>query len=199
MKRILLTLCLLSMGVVTSAAAGNIAGGSTTVTFSSTFLSVLSSNNLVPSAIAPGTLAGAAATFPITVGNIDSMGNAIIDHSGGLTLTGGANFLSIGDFEIDTAMAEVSGFAKNNLGLNASSVPLFNIGSGLELYLTSTAAGAVSATFFSSDPAVTQQLTGLDVGTASVSPVVTPEPASLALLGTGISGLVVWSRRKFRG
>ena len=196
MKRMIPILCLFALSAVTLASAGNIVGGTTTVTFSQTFLNVLTTNSLTPSAIAPGTLVGSQATFPITGGNIDSKGNAFITHSGGLNLAGGGNFLSIGDFVIDTSILGVSGYAKNNSGLNAASVPLFDIGSGLELYLTSTAAGAVSATFFGGDSSVTTALTGLDVGTASPNPQVVPEPGSIALLGSGIVGLAGFLRRR---
>lgn len=196
MKRMIPILCLFALSAVTLASAGNIVGGTTTVTFSQTFLDVLTNNSLTPTAIAPGALVGGQATFPITGGNIDSTGNALITHSGGLNLAGGGNFLSIGDFVIDTSLLQVSGYALNNSGLNAASVPLFDIGSGLELFLTSTAAGAVSATFFGGDPNITTALTGLDVGTASPNPQVVPEPGSLALLGSGIVGLAGFLRRR---
>jgi hypothetical protein len=137
------------------------------------------------------------ATFPITGGSTNG-GNAIIDHSGGLTFTQGSTFLSIGSFVIDTANSDVTGFAMNSGGLDAAGVPLFTIGSGLTLSLTGTAAGAISATFFNGSSDITQTLTGFKVGVANPQPItVTPEPASLLLVASGLFGALGAGYRRF--
>jgi len=188
MKRLVFLLTLFTL-LSPGALADTISGGQTLVTLDPGFISLLTSNSLVPSAIAPATLSGAVATFPITGGST-SGGNAIIDHSGGLKFTQGATFLSIGSFVIDTANSDVTGFAMNSAGLNAAAVPLFTIGPGLTLSLTGTAAGAISATFFNGSSDITQTLTGFRVGVADPQiTVVTPEPESFLLMATGLLGI----------
>jgi hypothetical protein len=115
-----------------------------------------------------------------------------------LTFTKGATFLSIGNFVIDTANSDVTGFAMNSSGLDVASAPLFTIGSGLTLALTGTAAGAISATFFNGDSGITQTLTGFKVGVADPQPTaITPEPGSLLLMGTGLLGVASVGYRRF--
>jgi len=80
MKRLVFLLTLFTL-LSPGALADTISGGQTLVTLDPGFISLLTSNSLVPSAIAPATLSGAVATFPITGGST-SGGNAIIDHSG---------------------------------------------------------------------------------------------------------------------
>ena len=138
-------------------------------------------------------------TYHLMVHHAERNGaNAIIDHSGGLTFAQGATFLSIGNFVIDTANSNVTGFAMNSGGLNAAGVPLFTIGSGLTLSLTATAAGALSATFFNGSSDITQTLTGFKVGVADPQPTtVTPEPASLLLVASGVLGALGAGYRRF--
>lgn len=196
MRRFIVLLAFVLL-VVPKAFADPISGGQTLVTLDQAFIDLLTTNSLVPSAIAPATLAGAVATFPINGGETNGP-NAIITHSGGLTFTQASTYLSIGDFVIDTATSQVTGFATNSDGLNASSVPLFTIGSGLTLNLTGTAAGAISATFFGGNSDITETLTGFRVGVADPQPTaITPEPASLLLMATGMLGLATTAYRKF--
>jgi hypothetical protein len=68
----------------------------------------------------------------------------------------------------------------------------------LTLSLTGTAAGAISATFFSGANDVTQTLTGFKVGVADPQPTaVTPEPASLLLVASGLLGALGAGYRRF--
>jgi len=196
MRRFILLLAFVSL-LVPGAFADSISGGQTLVTLDQAFIDLLTTNSLVPSAIAPATLSGAVASFPITGGETNGP-NAIITHSGGLTFTQASTSLSIGNFVIDTAASEVTGFATNTNGLDVSSVPLFTIGPGLTLDLTGTAAGAISATFFGGSSDITQTLTGFRVGVADPQPTaVTPEPGSLLLMATGMLGLATTAYRRF--
>ncbi len=188
MQRLILTLCVLGLLTAPQARADSISGGQTTVTLDSSFINLLTTNSIVPSAIAPATLIGDVATFPITGGTANG-GNLVIDHSGGLKFTDGSEFLSIGDFVVDTLNSDVTGFATNNAGLNVASAQLFTIGPGLSLDLSATAATAISDTFFGGNSNVTSELTGFNIGVAAPSPVVTPEPESLILFATGTMGL----------
>jgi hypothetical protein len=195
MRRFILLLAFMPL-LVPPAFADTISGGQTLVTLDQGFIDLLTTNSLTPSVIAPATLSGAIAAFPITGGQTNGP-NAIINHSGGLTFTQASTYLSIGNFVIDTAAGEVSGFAMNSGGLDVSSAPLFTIGSGLRLDLTGTAAGAISATFFGGNSDITQTLTGFRVGVADPQPTaVTPEPASLLLMASGMIGLATTARRK---
>lgn len=187
MRRLILIVCVLALLAAPQARADSISGGQTTVTLNSSFINLLTSNSIVPSAIAPATLVGAVGTFPITGGTVNGA-NLVIDHSGGLKFTDGSEFLSIGDFVVDTLNSDVTGFAINNAGLNAASVQLFNIGPGLSLDLSATAATAISDTFFGGNPAIITQLTGFEIGVADPAPVITPEPESLVLFATGAMG-----------
>ncbi len=135
------------------------------------------------------------ATFLITGGSInDVTGTALIEHNGsGLNFTGGGNALSIGDFLINTTTNVLSG--KVVIGATTlTGVPLFNIGSGLSLSLTSEAAGAFTTVFGAPD------LTGAAIGTAAVNAVSVPVPEpgtwGMLILGFGVVGIALRSRQR---
>jgi hypothetical protein len=123
------------------------------------------------------------ALFPITGGSSDATsGAALIEHDGsGLALSNATATVNLENFLIDTAASLLSGVVSvgsTSLGI----VPLFSIGSGLSLSLTSDAGAALSSVFGIPD------LTGALIGTATVSPVLgaVPEPSVLALALIGL-------------
>jgi hypothetical protein len=137
-------------------------------------------------------------TFLITGGSVnDATGKALINHNGsGLRFTAGGRVLTIGDFLINTTTNVLTGTVVANGGAALSNVPLFNIGNGLSLSLTSQAAGAFTTVFGAPN------LTGAAIGTASTSFVTAatavPEPAAwgMMLLGFGLVGTALRTRRQ---
>jgi PEP-CTERM motif len=135
-------------------------------------------------------------TFLVTGGSVnDATGKALINHNGsGLRFSAGTNVLTIGDFLINTTTNVLTGKVVANGGAALNNVPLFNIGNGLSLSLTSQAAGAFTAVFGAPN------LTGAAIGTASTSFVTAagaiPEPATwgMMLLGFGIVGTALRAR-----
>ena len=137
------------------------------------------------------------ATFLITGGSVnDVTGKAMIMHNGsGLNFTAGGNALRIGDFLINTTTNVLTG--KVQFGTTTlTDVPLFNIGTGLTLTLTSQAAGAFTTVFGAPN------LTGTTIGTASTSFVTAatavPEAATwgMMLLGFGVVGASLRLRQR---
>jgi PEP-CTERM motif len=137
------------------------------------------------------------ATFLITGGSVDDVtGAALIAHNGsGLNFTAGANALSIGDFLINTTTNVLTG--RVVIGATTlTDVPLFNIGAGLTLSLTSQAAGAFTTVFGAPD------LTGAAIGTASINAVTAasavPEPTAwvMMVLGFGFAGSALRLRQR---
>lgn len=149
-------------------------GGSTSVTFNSTFLGL--GLNVTP--IGSATLEGATATFPITGGTVyTDTSVALIEHAGsGLTLDDGTSFLDLENFLINTGTPGITGDATLN-NTFVGNVPLFELGAGLEVLLTATAADVLDATFLGDANLL---VGGEQIGTAVTSPVV-PEPSTLLL------------------
>jgi len=183
----------LAIGVSMPATGAPTVGGSTVVTLDLTtqpnFVSVAGANGIAPAAIAPGALGGTplAFTFPITAVSATN-----ILHSGGISLTEGGTALQLLNFDINLTNLTVFGGAVLN-GASLGILPLFSVGEGLALTLTSGAADALNNVFSPTNPAFTA---GLSVGTASFKAV--PEPGSLALLGLGLVGLMIGRRRVAR-
>ena len=164
----------------TSALPATITGGTTSVALDNTFVSTVTGAGITPAAVAPGTLMGTTATFPITGGDTTT---GIIDHSGGLSFTNASNSATIENFVIDLNTALLSGDVIANGGAPIPSVNLFNIGSGNALTINSALATDLSAVFGVPD------LTGALVGVATVSPLTAadvPEPSALGLAGVGV-------------
>ena len=114
---------------------------------------------VVSAGITPAPTAGAtafaykgtlAARFPITGYRLSGLQ---IRHSGGISLTAGAATIGLSDFTIDLARLRVSGVVTGTVG-DVGRVDLFKIRLSdrsdlglVRLTLTSTAAGALNATF----------------------------------------------------
>ncbi len=139
-------------------------------------------------------------TFPITGGTLDTAtGQALIEHDGsGVTLAAGPVSATVGNFLIDTASALVRGDLIDIVtGTSvASGLELFTFGTdttlpGVELLISGTLAGALTATFGADD------LTGAQFGFAepNVAPVPVPAAGVLLLGGLGLMG-VLRARRK---
>ena len=133
-------------------------------------------------------------TFPITGGNIDGTGNAIIYHDGsGILFSTATDSLGIGNFVIDTAALLVSGDVTAN-GSDLGSVGLFTLGTGNSLFLTADAAGAFNSIFGVGG------LTGFEVGFATVNAqaAAVPEPGTwmMMLAGFGAAGFALRRSRR---
>ena len=137
-------------------------------------------------------------TFLITGGTVnDQTGKAIINHNGsGLLFSGAGKALSIGDFVINTTTNLLTGRVITG-GVTTNDVPLFNIGAGLTLTLTSQAAGAFTSVFGAPN------LTGTLIGTADSNFVTAAAPAvpeaatwGMMLLGFGVVGSAHRLRRR---
>jgi hypothetical protein len=159
-----------------SAQPAAIVGGRTSVALNSSFVGAVTGAGITPAAVAPGTLMGTTATFPITGGDTTT---GIIDHSGGLSFTAGTHSAVIENFVIDLNTMLLSGEVIANGGIPAMGVHLFDIGSGDTLTIDSTLATDLSAVFG------VPNLTGATVGVATVSPITgsaVPEPSTFGLL-----------------
>jgi PEP-CTERM motif len=201
-KKISLSIATLTAPFLLSppAHAATIIGGATNVTLTAapTFTSLgLSFATFGTASTVVGAGGIPTATFLITGGTVnDITGKALIAHNGsGLNFTAGVNALRISDFLINTTTNVLTG--KVQFGTTTlTDVPLFNIGNGLSLSLTSQAAGAFTAVFGAPN------LAGAAIGTANVNLVTAasavPEPTAwgMMLVGFGVVGASLRLRRR---
>jgi hypothetical protein len=158
--------------------------GLTSVTLSSGFVSALKTLDVTPGVVAPTTIAGAVATFPVIGGALDldsGLGNIL--HNGGLTLTAGRTVVVLQSFIIDTTGASpvLTGLVSAN-GKLVGRLPLFNVIapagasapvmakngklslSGATLTLTAGAASTLNSVF-----SVSAFVPNFPIGTATVT------------------------------
>lgn len=170
-----------------------ITGGTTTVTFNTSTLSVLTGAGFNITPVSPATLntSPVAAIFPITGG--DTTTN--ITHSGGLTLTRSATSASLTNFNINLTNNILFGTVTAG-GSSTSNVALFDIslsGGTTSLSLDSVLAADINAVFG------VPLAAGTPIGTASIAASVAPEPASVGFAAVGLVcllGGIMRSRRR---
>jgi hypothetical protein len=138
---------------------------------------------------ASGNLIGA---FPITGGSLDpDLANALVEHAGsGLALSRGGTTVNLENFLINTTLPTDTIFGQVTVGTTVlDDVPLFTL-SGLNVFLTSTAGGALNAFLGIPD------LSGAQLGFALTNPQPVPEPETFAMLGLGLALLGLAARRR---
>ena len=160
-------------------------GGYTLVEFLPSFVQALSTLQITPTKVLPGTLYQRIGYFPITGGRIDAAtAKAEVPHSGGLALTSGNVQVILSDFIIDTASGapKLTGLVTANgslvgrahlfditlpagiaLPLTLPPGPEILLIEGSRLTLSADAAGALNALFSTNAFAA-----GFSVGIASV-------------------------------
>ena len=167
----------------TSATAATIVGGDTSVALNSATVTALVGLGFTIAPVAPGTLMGLTADFPITGGNT----NSAITHSGGLAFTKGGVTTDITNFTINLLNGTL--FGDVNGGNTATT--FFDLGAGGVLTLDATLAGALSSIYG------VPNLTGATIGVATVNASVAPEPSTLCLAALcGLSALAMARSRR---
>lgn len=161
--------------------------GATTVALDPASVDVLVGLGLSVAPIAPGTLVGLDATFPISGGEEQAGTLTRIFHVGGLSFSAGPTVVDLENFIIDLPQLTLFGFVNGG----DDEVPLFAIdGATLGLSLTDVAAGALNTAFG------TDALQGgIPIGVASVN-VTVPEPATLLLMGGALGSILLRRRRR---
>lgn len=164
-------------------------GGATTVALDPDTVTVLTTGlGLSVAPIAPGTLDGLNATFPITGAEAEGGSITQIFHSGGLLLSAGGTAVGLSNFTINLPSSTLLGQVSVN-GIGDDELPLFVIGDGLALSLTDGAASALNGVF-----GITALQGGIPIGVASVNAQSVPEPTTLLLVGMSLGALAIRRR-----
>lgn len=167
--------------------AAAISGGATSVALNSSTVTALVGLGFSVAPIAPGALSGLTATFPITGGDTTT----VIDHSGGLAFSKGGATAGIENFVIDLSTSKLTGDLVAG-GNTTTGFTFFDIGSGAALTLDPALAGALSSVYG------IPNLAGASIGTATISPVLTPEPSAITLAAIGLLAAFATGLRKRR-
>jgi hypothetical protein len=161
--------------------AASVGDGITVVDLNPTAVDELTNLGFSITPIAPATLNGLTASFPITGGT-----PTVIDHSGGLDLTKKNSPANIQDFVTDLDTNILSGLFTSN-GVYISGVDFFDLswnGVTYDMTLDSQLAGILKRAYGAPN------LTGAIIGTATITPAgepaPTPEPASTTLIAGGL-------------
>ncbi len=103
----------LALAPLASATPDPLASGTTTVTLSKSVTKKLKKAGVKITAIKPGTVKGAKATFPVAGGELDpTTGAGVVTHSGGLKIKAGKKKVSITALEVNTTKKSLSGKLK---------------------------------------------------------------------------------------
>lgn len=171
------------MALSATASATVVTGGNTTVAFDAATVGALTGLGFGISPISPSTLTGLDAVFPITGGNTTTA----IYHSGGLAFTKGGVTTDISDFTINLLTDKITGNVNTSTG---STTTFFDIGGGDVLTLDATLGGALASIYG------IPNLTGAEIGTATINATFAPEPASGAIAGLAALAAFILTRRR---
>ena len=140
-----------------------ITGGVTTVALNAATVGALVGIGFGIAPIAPSTLTGLDATFPILKEGDLTAG--LIYHSGGLVFTKGGTTTDIGSFIINLVTDKVTGSVNNSA---TDTTPFFDIGAGDVLSLDPTLASALVSIYG------VPNLSGATIGVATVDVTLAP-------------------------
>lgn len=175
-----------ALALCSTARAATVTGGTTTVALNATTVGALVGLGFGITPVAPATLSGLDATFPITGGDT----TMAINHSGGLAFTKSATTADIENFVINLVSNTVTGDLVAG-GNTMHNVSFFDLGAGGALTLDASLAGGLSAVYGIPD------LTGAPIGTATVAATAAPEPSTFGLVGlVSLAGLIVFKKAR---
>ena len=131
-----------TVATVAPAAAAPTKKGQTVVTLSSGAAALLGELGVAVGTTGPAYPSGTGIAFPV----VGRTGDAVIQHVGGLSFTGGGTTVTVENFWIDTETGVVSGVVDDSVR-----VPLFTLGAstaaGVSLLLTGVAADYLNEAF----------------------------------------------------